>query len=118
MAVYVGPLFTCIPNKKWQYRQVCHLFVDVNTDFEELHAIAHKLGLKRSWFQCVVYLDDSKISSFFYTLKIPHYDLTASKREKAIYLERVIPVDTRIEVKHIEIWRKQNDPTKKLSTYI
>jgi len=41
---------------------------------EELHDFAKKIGLKRSWFQ-----DDGK-------RKFWHYDLTPSKRTKAVRL--------------------------------
>jgi len=41
---------------------------------EELHDFASLLGLRRSWFQPV---------------STPHYDLTATKREKALVLGAV-----------------------------
>jgi hypothetical protein len=62
--VYVDPPIHSWRNKKW-----CHLIAD---DLTELHSFAAKLGLKREWFQA------HKIQ--------PHYDITASKREKAIEL--------------------------------
>lgn len=46
----------------------CHLTTDGTLD--ELHAFAAKIGLKREWFQP--------------HQRHPHYDLTASKREKAL----------------------------------
>lgn len=42
----------------------------LTTDLDELHALAAKIGLKRSWFQ-----SESRFA---------HYDLTASKRKLAI----------------------------------
>lgn len=45
----------------------CHLVSDESLD--ELHAFAEQLGLKRQWFQ---------------DKRIPHYDLTPSKRRLAI----------------------------------
>ena len=53
----------------------CHLWCDPGED-EALHELARKIGLKRSWFQ------GSKNTKRGVTL--PHYDITASKRELAI----------------------------------
>ncbi len=59
----------------WQLRghsvQSCHMLAD---DEEELHAMAEAIGMKRAWFQ------RPPKTSF------PHYDLTASRRAKAIAL--------------------------------
>ena len=41
----------------------------MGTDIHELHAFAIRLGLRREWFQ---------------DKRLPHYDLTASKRAKAL----------------------------------
>jgi hypothetical protein len=65
---------TQLPYKHW-----CHMAVD--GDIEHLHAFAHKLGLKRDWFQ-----DNPKA---------PHYDLVPSKRTEAIKLGAV-PVESGI----------------------
>jgi Protein of unknown function (DUF4031) len=70
MTVYVDAVFTAAPQgtqarshgTKW-----CHM---IATDLEELHAMALKLGLKRSYFQ------QHRI--------YPHYDLVPSKRALAI----------------------------------
>jgi hypothetical protein len=48
----------------------CHLTTDATLD--ELHAFAHRLGMRREWFQ------DHPLA--------PHYDLTASKRIRALVL--------------------------------
>jgi hypothetical protein len=55
----------------------CHLTVDDETPehIEALHAFAQRIGMKRSWFQ------DHRLA--------PHYDLTASKRERALQLGAV-----------------------------
>lgn len=66
MSVYVGILFTCIPNRHWRYRTAAHLFSDSE---DELHVFAQSIGLLRSWFQ---------------SNTIPHYDLTKNKRKLAI----------------------------------
>lgn len=75
MSVYVDSLIVfgtssapvCFRNKK-----SCHMYADT---LPELHAMADKLGLKRSWFQ------NSK--------SLQHYDLTESKRTIAIKLGAV-----------------------------
>lgn len=46
---------------------MCHMIADTP---EELHAMADRLGLKRSWFQA--------------TASFPHYDIAKTKRELAI----------------------------------
>ena len=48
-------------------RYWCHMFADT---VEELHEFANRIGMKREWFQ-----EDSKI---------PHYDLTKSRRNIAM----------------------------------
>ena len=48
-------------------RQSCHLTAD---SLDELHAFALRIGLKRAWFQ------DHPSA--------PHYDLTPSRRAKAL----------------------------------
>lgn len=63
MAVYVDRL----RDWGWRLGPSCHLIADTN---EELHAFAESIGLKRCWFQ-------AKASG-------PHYDLTASKRVRAV----------------------------------
>lgn len=72
MTVFVDELMKWRPTKIRCFRSgSCHL-----TDtLEELHAFAARLGLKRAWFQ------DHRIA--------PHYDLTASKRERALELGAV-----------------------------
>jgi Protein of unknown function (DUF4031) len=73
MVIYVDPLFSTTPSKKWPYRQACHLTCSGNID--ELHAFAHRLGLKRVWFQNQ---HDNPL--------LWHYDLTANKRLQALRL--------------------------------
>lgn len=62
MAVYVDPL--C--DHGWRLGKSCHMFADT---LDELHAMADKIGMKRSWFQ---------------DKRMPHYDLVASKRKLAV----------------------------------
>lgn len=54
---------------EWRGRLWCHLLAD---SLEELHEFANLLDLKRSWFQ-----GDARY---------PHYDITESKRMRAIEL--------------------------------
>ncbi len=72
MSVYVDELKNIVPldaktrrvSTRW-----CHLFSD---DVDELHEFARSIGMKRAWFQ---------ISN----AGVPHYDLTASRRQEAIH---------------------------------
>jgi hypothetical protein len=59
--VYVDQAIWPWKGKKW-----CHLFSD---SVEELHSFAEKMGLQREWFQ---------------DKRVPHYDLTESKRAIAL----------------------------------
>lgn len=56
---------------RWPGRTWCHMAAD---GVEELHAFARRLGLKRAWFQ---------------DRRIPHYDLTETKRAEAVLLGAV-----------------------------
>jgi hypothetical protein len=67
--MYVDPIAfypTCkLRNKHW-----CHMATD--GDLAELHAMAQRLGLRRTWFQ------PGRSG------RTPHYDLTPHKRAQAI----------------------------------
>jgi hypothetical protein len=68
--IYVDPLMW--HGWKLYGRQIksCHMFSDRGAaGDEELHALAEKIGLKRSWFQLK---------------RLRHYDLTESRRRLAI----------------------------------
>lgn len=67
MSVYVDPCLPSARNSNWRYRKSCHMTAD---RFDELHAMARRLGLKRAWFQP--------------GSTLPHYDLTESKRSLAV----------------------------------
>ncbi len=69
VSVYVDKLQPCMPWAKWRYPESCHMWAD---SLDELHAFAARLGLKRAWFQN--------------NPKLPHYDLTAARRARAINL--------------------------------
>ena len=64
MGVYVDALI----DYGWKLGPSCHMTADT---LDELHAMAEKIGMKRSWFQ----LGKNDI---------PHYDLVASKRRLAV----------------------------------
>lgn len=82
MAVYVD-------SGRIPYGQMlmCHMMSD---DLDELHAMADKLGLKRSWFQ---------------NKSTPHYDICQAKRAKAIKLG-AIEADRLKIVELIQFWRR------------
>lgn len=69
--VFVDSMMECIPNPQWRWSESCHLFVKPETPLEFLHAFALRLGMRPKWFQ-------NKAG------KMPHYDLTKARREKAI----------------------------------
>lgn len=64
MAVYVDNAELAWRGKHW-----CHLVAD---SVDELHAFAHRLGLKREWFQD--------------RTRYPHYDVTVKLKERALDL--------------------------------
>lgn len=77
MTVYVDPLMPCITSRRWPWGEACHLF---SPDWAELHAFAARLGLVHSWFQ-------NRRG------KLPHYDLTAAKRQQALAMGAVALTD-------------------------
>jgi hypothetical protein len=58
-------------NHGWKYGKSCHMFpYDPDAEsMEELHEMAKRIGLKRSWFQ---------------NKRVPHYDLTEGKSKLAL----------------------------------
>lgn len=77
--------------EKNQYRHMImsHMVADT---LDELHAMAQRLGLKRSWFQV------SRSG-------MPHYDICQTKREQAIRLGAV-EIDRR---KMVELIRRNRE---------
>ncbi len=75
MGVYVDPLFDTEGwSDRWPFKQACHMMADSD---EELHVFAARLGLRRAWHQpCPPH-------------SVSHYDLTASKRRRAVQLGAV-----------------------------
>jgi hypothetical protein len=90
-AVYIDPLMTCLMSKAWRWPKSCHMFVDVGTDLEVLHAFAARIGLRRAWFQ-------NKAGS------MPHYDLNESRRQTAV-AAGAVQLDRRAAVEIIRRWR-------------
>lgn len=78
MAVYVDESI-------WPYRGqlYCHMSTDGN--IQELHDMAKKIGLKRSWFQ--------------EHRRVDHYDVSPNKRKLAI-ANGAIEVDSRFTVEN------------------
>lgn len=74
MPIYVGVTM-------WPFRNMVmgHMFPGGISQVETLHKMADEMGMRRSWFQ------DRP--------GLPHYDITASMRRKAIKLG-AIPLDT------------------------
>ncbi len=64
MSVYVDPLI----DYGWKLGASCHLYAD---SLKELHSFGEDIGMRRQWFQM------SKSG-------IPHYDLTESRRKRAV----------------------------------
>jgi len=77
MTVYVDDLTQVVgslsPRLRKMGRSWCHMATDDN--YDELHAMAERVGLKRSYFQ--------------HRHSIPHYDLTPKMRERAVLLGAV-----------------------------
>lgn len=65
--VYVDPLVAYGWKLRGRVTLSCHMFTD--GDLSELHNLAQKIGLKREWFQ---------------DKRLPHYDLTPSRRVLAL----------------------------------
>lgn len=67
---------------EWRGKRWAHMFCD--GDIRELHRLAQAIGLKRAWFQ-----DD---------FRLPHYDVTESKREQALKLgAKGVPISVTAE---------------------
>ena len=67
---------------------MCHMLADT---LDELHAMAARLGLRRSWFQ---------------PKSTPHYDLSKTKRALAIQLG-AIEIEREKTVELIRAWREK-----------
>jgi Protein of unknown function (DUF4031) len=67
--VYIDPLKHYGGKGFFKGKSSSHMWAD---SLEELHAMADAIGMRRSWFQ-----DDPRL---------PHYDLVATRRRKAVSL--------------------------------
>lgn len=72
MAVYVDPLRNYGGSAEFRWPISCHMYADT---LDELHAMAARIGMRRSWFQ-----DDRRL---------PHYDLVPRRRAAAVRLGAV-----------------------------
>lgn len=72
MGVYVDRLTEYGGSATFRWKHSCHMYADT---LDELHSFAKRIGMKRAWFQ-------DKAS-------LPHYDLTAKRREAAVRLGAV-----------------------------
>lgn len=86
--IYVDPLMSHGWSMYGRPIKNCHMF-SASIDLTELHAFAKRIGLKRSWFQGQA--------------SVPHYDLTPSRRLKAV-AAGAIEVDRRAAV---ALWRQR-----------
>ena len=87
MTIYVDPLVAFGWRLRGKTIKNCHLFTDGPID--ELHALATRIGMQRSWFQ---------ISAG----GVPHYDLAEGGRIAAI-AEGAVEVDRH---QAVAIWRE------------
>jgi len=67
VSVYVDSLRHIRPSRRWPSKTHCHMWADSQL---ELFDMAEKLGLSDRWFQA--------------HRRLPHFDLVASKRERAL----------------------------------
>lgn len=86
--VYVSEMQVSLKSARWRYSHHCYLVADA---VRELHIFARGIGLKRSWFQ---------------DKRLPHYDLTASKRRLAIR-QGAVKIDNRELVQKMRGHRKK-----------
>jgi len=86
--IYVDPLM----DHGWRLGPSCHLFADPG-NMDALHAFALRVGLQRRWFQD--------------HWRMPHYDLTASRRAVAVRLGAK-ELSRRETVSVMDSWRPRN----------
>lgn len=86
MACYVDMLI----DYGWKLGPSCHLLADTE---QELHLMADKIGMKRSWFQ----------RGEKHTM--PHYDLVASKRKLAI-ANGAIEIDRNQLIEKLKLYKQ------------
>lgn len=86
MTIYVDGMVS----NGWRMRgnaiKNCHMFSD-SEDLAELHAFAKRIGMRREWFQ---------------DKRVPHYDLTVSRRRLAV-AAGAVEVDRR---QAVDLWAR------------
>lgn len=95
MPVYIDILRACVPNPQWRWTESCHLYADT---LDELHAFAARLGMKRAWFQ-------------HKPGRLPHYDLTATRRRQAVRLGAIEDEDDEVlcrMLRELRVARNEN----------
>ena len=100
--VFIDLRQVCLPNDKWRWKHVTHLFTLPNFE-DELHLFAKEIGLNRVWFQR--------------NGTMPHYDLNDGRREVALRVG-VTELNKFMTVAVIRLWgverRKRDEQTKVL----
>jgi len=66
--VYVDQLKPCRTNRRWPWKESCHLIADTRA---QLLDFGERMGLRADWFQ---------------NGEVPHFDLTAGMRARAVRL--------------------------------
>lgn len=99
MTVYIDSP-TYYPDTPLRFKVWSHMWADT---LDELHAMADKIGIHRSWFQCNVGPKATKLA----ILRAAHYDVTPRKRETAIHLG-AIPME--ISEWYETIWAVAHSP--------
>lgn len=67
MSVYVDLLMHHGGSATFRWKESCHMYADT---LDELHDLARRIGMRKAWFQPHAFL--------------PHYDLTESRRARAV----------------------------------
>lgn len=95
-------LVVTLRTKRWPHDGACHLFIEETDALEGLHAFARRIGLKPCWFQDTCG-------------PMPHYDLTAGKRQAAI-AAGAVEVNRYRTVQAIRSWREARDEKKETTS--
>lgn len=84
------PVYVDQSENKFGRMVMCHMLADT---LEELHAMAEKIGMRRSWYQ---------------PKSTPHYDVCKSRRALAIQYG-AIEIDRDRTVEIIREWRRRGE---------
>ena len=104
MSVYVDGLSDRKPSAWWRWGPSCHLLPASSSpvDLEELHRFAAGLGLRRVWFQGARTRHRRRGAGKRARGTVPHYDLTARLRERAVLHGAVELSDRATLAAHLE----------------